>query len=992
MQRLDLDEQDLTLPAGGELPHTLVSVEKFFKSPLSVPTTSKKWLDQIDQAKNSAELFGVAHKIIDPTLPEAPEPALPDLTSALAEAQTLLNRAVDSLTPEDRQLFLREMGWPDEQTGLIQQEISARRIKSVYERMEKFRQADLLAAAAIVMTAADQTVLSLRGSPQGDRSNLPFPIGKTRLLRSARNDNFILVGGPGDDVYTEQKLKNVTVLIDLGGKNTYEAPAAAAREKEIRLVIDLGTDITFRYNPVTPGSVASGRFGIGLFYAPTSSGTKEFVSGSFAQGCGIGGVGGLFINGPARLSGDQYIQGAGAFGVGILSVKAGAGSSYLAHRNGQGAGFVRGVGLFYHQGDNTVVRGGLVQPDPREPQGTVSVCQGVGFGRRAYSGGGVGIAALDGNNIEATGSYFAQGCGYWHALGLFRLRGNHSVLQARRYSLGSGVHSAFGHLEVEGNENRVLNWGVGPAYGWDRAWGSARVQGNRNEIQADWGTATAAIGSLSFSAIIGNGNRLKMPNYASGGFMNDEFAYALHTIDGEDNLMEVSNVILSEAKDLFLMPTPWGVGRMNGVKFTDDLKLAKPVWPDLPRDVERARERVDLQKIMFEAEVKAPLEKTADLLDVAAAFGLDQESPRQALEKLLSQPDEAAPFFVEILEPAATDQLIRLRIAMAAFGRPMIEAILNAYPQAPLKKKQVLLSFLSRFDPSLAMPFVFDEAFKSREERLRLSAIRATGSLLNKDTGQDPGARAAYDMLAEYLKNPKSAQKKTEDLLSRLRLAEALGILAAVTPLNKEKRLMFFKAGPKDVTETIGTNGARELARQVLLEQTYAKMKLEKIKTTLTSYESNVRAELKPLLVNTSTSTVLSAVVVLGQLGDGSDAADILPLLNHNSGNVRDASTVALARMGDQGLRFLNDVFQKKPESRRLVMAALPHINSVAATTLLWKGLRDGSPQVRLQALSVFGSLPPALTAKRKQYIKEATQILRRENDESVRLAVLLLN
>ena len=93
------------------------------------------------------------------------------------------------------------------------------------------------------------------------------------------------------------------------------------------------------------------------------------------------------------------------------------------------------------------------------------MCQGVAFGNRAYAGGGVGIALINGNNNLIKGSYFSQGSGYFHALGIFRVRGNGNVMQARRYDLGSGVHYAFGHFQLFGDHNRVLNWGVGPATG-----------------------------------------------------------------------------------------------------------------------------------------------------------------------------------------------------------------------------------------------------------------------------------------------------------------------------------------------------------------------------------------------------------------------------------------------------------------------------------------------------------------------------------------------
>src|SRR5581483_11458762 len=96
------------------------------------------------------------------------------------------------------------------------------------------------------------------------------------------------------------------------------------------------------------------------------------------------------------------------FGMGLLRADSAPQSSYVATRSGQGYAFTRGVGMFLHRGDHSEIKGGLVQPDPREPNGSVSLCQGVGFGPRAYAGGGVGLAVAAGSHITVHGSYFSQ--------------------------------------------------------------------------------------------------------------------------------------------------------------------------------------------------------------------------------------------------------------------------------------------------------------------------------------------------------------------------------------------------------------------------------------------------------------------------------------------------------------------------------------------------------------------------------------------------------
>ena len=48
-------------------------------------------------------------------------------------------------------------------------------------------------------------------------------------------------------------------------------------------------------------------FGIGVMILPNKEGLKKITTGSFSQGCGIGGIGALFINGPALLDGNRYV-------------------------------------------------------------------------------------------------------------------------------------------------------------------------------------------------------------------------------------------------------------------------------------------------------------------------------------------------------------------------------------------------------------------------------------------------------------------------------------------------------------------------------------------------------------------------------------------------------------------------------------------------------------------------------------------------------------
>jgi len=798
---LRLAPSDFQLPSGVNLPLTVPSVEQLFAAPLKTPVQSSKWSEEVARSSDTASLLALAAEILGRSnlnvdqdtvtvqgLPSTPQQLPPEVRTgliklyvALAKAAPFLKTAVDSVPVFDRHQFLTLYDlFLDSSTPAVQ-EISARRMKQKYEAMESFNQNSLMKSGAIVLTATDEllSILSKKDwSQAGPRLSHPLP-WKTPL-------GLFLIGGTEDDVYSVEDLKNVVAVIDLGGRNKYLGPVAAAGENEIRLLIDLGSEVDISSQTSAP-TAGSGIFGIGEAFFPNSEGVKTITSGSWSEGCGLAGIGVLSAHGEVHLTGDRYVQGAGTFGVGLLQVLDGHDSRYWANRSGQGAGLIRGVGLFFHRGDRTDIKGGLVEPDPREPLGSVSICQGVGFGPRAYGGGGVGLAVLRGDNLSVRGSYFSQGCGYWHGLGIFQMEGSSSTLQARRYDQGSGVHSAFGYFEVAGNDNHIFNWGVGPAYGWDRSVGSAVVVGNDNEIRTDWGATTASIGSLSFSLLKGAHFTLQLPQLGTGGFFRNEFSYSVHALQLQNSALKFN--VPEPDLSLRLMPGVWGTAELQGTELAPNLKLSQVDWPPLPREEFLKENLADLKSLLVKAAEKSPIDRLSEMVDVAAAFSLDKETPRQALTELLSLPASEVPLLVDVLEPSAVDQLIQLRILFAAYGDQVVDAVLKASAATPdLRRKLTLLSMVPLFRPSLVLPPVISSLATEPSQATRLTGVGVIGSLFNRDDGEEPGTRAVLSALSAYIKGGpnKPPEREMKSLLARLRFTEAFGLLATCVPLDRD--------------------------------------------------------------------------------------------------------------------------------------------------------------------------------------------------------------
>lgn len=998
LEALRMDAQDFRLSPGWPLPYTIASIETFFNTPLDIPVSAGHWADHVENATQLLDYLTTAANILNLSLPTTALNPLKSinktipielhkpvgiLLGSLQQAQPYLNRAVDSLSKEARQGLLDLNSWPDVHTGAIKQEISSRRIKANYDNLSTFSESDLYTAGAVLFKALDAALPEITSS-----------VSLRKNIRWRTPQGTVLISGGGDDIYERKDLEGVSLLIDLGGKNTYRTPVARAYEKEIRMVIDLGTDVRVEGENDFHGNAGSGVFGIGILILPNAAGLKSINTDNFSQGFGMAGIGVLLVHGKAHLSAQRSTQGMGIFGLGLLIAKEAHGSSYVATRSGQGSALTRGVGVFLHEGNEGDIKGGLVQPDPREPLGSVSLCQGVGFGPRAYAGGGVGIAVIKGNNNTVKGSYFSQGVGYWHGFGVYRLHGNHNITQARRYDMGSGVHSAFGHMDVFGDHNRILNWGVGPAYGWDKAIGSSLIIGDHNEMQTEWGAGTASIGSLSFSLIQGQYNKLKLCDFGTNNFFRDEPAYSVQVIEGLNNQLQCQGVAPTNGERLRRLRSPWGLFQINQTELVDNLELMAPVWPELPREEGIERESVDLQAHMEQAREKPALDEVGDLLDVAAAFSLDKVTPRKALLEILKLPPEKATLLVDIVEPAALDQLIQLSIAIPAHGTVSADKLLATLTneQSP-QKKATLINFLRLHRPSLVVPALLEIMKTELKEEFKVQLLRTLSALLNKDSGNEPGPRAAWLQLEPYLKNPnKDRRERVHRLLQRIRFGECFGLLASTLDLSPEEREEFFESAPPDLTGNSGPESATAFLKILNGRKKESLAGVTDQLKTLAKLEPLVRSNLTELLQSTKTASINNSLIGLGHIGNAEDAQHVAPFLQHTDTRVRESATIALGRLGQAGIPFLLQALTSDSfRDRSLALVAITQATHPKTLSLLNKGWGDSNPLVRLTALTVLDNLSESLRTHRPKLVKRAKKILANDSDPDVRLALQLL-
>jgi hypothetical protein len=178
-----------------------------------------------------------------------------------------------------------------------------------------------------------------------------------------------------------------------------------------------------------------------------------------SQGSGILGVGLLFDDGGSdRYDCEAGCQGSGAFGLGIHVDAGGPGTGpgdvYNAYHAAQGFAYAIAVGILYdHQGDETYFcnQGDVLYPSPQSDTSNSSLCQGMGFGRRAdewlgldgvFMSGGIGILRDLAGADDYTSAVFGQGGGYWFGFGFLLDAAGDDAYNGRYYVQGSTAHYA----------------------------------------------------------------------------------------------------------------------------------------------------------------------------------------------------------------------------------------------------------------------------------------------------------------------------------------------------------------------------------------------------------------------------------------------------------------------------------------------------------------------------------------------------------------------
>jgi len=295
-----------------------------------------------------------------------------------------------------------------------------------------------------------------------------MPHGVTGPVLAAQHgpNGWQVVGGEGDNTFD---MSIIAEVFDLGGDDTYYANDFVVGN---RRVIDLqGDDV---YTGTKQQGPAAALFGTWIIDDRKGDDQYGVVGGKFSTGAACFGVGMIIDReGDDSYRGTSWSIGTGVYGAGIVMDLGAGKDEYLGDFLTIGVGGPRGFGfVFDESGDDIYISDGPTPSVYDTPDVHCSFSQGMGFGYRKYTAGGIGILCDVAGDDSYQAGEFSQGGAYYHGLGILRDFSGDDTYSGNRYAQGFGVHQAFGVLiDDEGDDVYSAMTAANQGSAWDIAAG-----------------------------------------------------------------------------------------------------------------------------------------------------------------------------------------------------------------------------------------------------------------------------------------------------------------------------------------------------------------------------------------------------------------------------------------------------------------------------------------------------------------------------------------
>ena len=919
MESVRVDSGDLTIPIDlWPLPYEIPLVHRALKEPLtflpSADRLSSALLDRKDSpsdlidtlapllvSKPFPALSAPRETVLPASLPEPLRGALDNLLTAIGQAQETMRDAVSPFSADERRALLSFFNAGMEVERITLSPISEPRYRTdlrTLSLLRKFNMGKVLAASGRLAQAVEACEPSLRNDK-----------GRYNALKTQRIQTpigLIVVGSTGSDRYDARACSEAVLILDLGGNNVYEGPAAAAKEGQVRLVVDFGKRVRFQSEQASAGS---GRFGIGMAFLLNPEGRVMIESGDFSQGCGFFGTGLLYLRSrKTKCLASSYSQGAAAFGLGVLCDARSEDSSYHLDLFGQGAAFTRGVGLLLNGKGHSRWEAGFKYHDFREPEATESLAQGAAMGFRGYAAGGIGLAVIGGGENTLEADYFAQGSAYGRSLASLWIGEAQNRLSARRYAQGAGVHMGAGALILKRGLNEIDSWWASQGAAWDFSVGALSISGEgKNRLIGNGFRSQADGGSISFVELAGPSNEWGgNPGPANGEFSewSQRPGYAFFS-----SMEKIPRMLRN--------PTPWScaVGDFAakpGLLF----KSKKRPLPSRTGQERAEESRFDEQ---LEDSTKLPdLLRISEWLEVASTVGLATKAPAKAKKNLLSLPPREIRRLVEVADHPSTDVQILLRELIPLSGRAAVERLIPQARGVDERRALTALSLLDRLPNPEAVQASLVAA-GSKSVLRQIAGARVLGGSLEK-TWLD--RLRGLDRVLSVAGPPSNPEAAIVAVLSGADRINILGLVGLHANLTAEEKTVYDldgagsyePASPKLLqlaAHDIASHAAQVgLSLHVALKH-IEHQRLEAVKI-LQSLWSSAEPEVRH-----------AAIAALGKIGDSKAIPGLIRFLNDPTALVRESARAALSKIGPAAVPALQESLKSPNAARTRALAAL---------------------------------------------------------------------
>jgi hypothetical protein len=353
--------------------------------------------------------------------------------------------AIDSL------YALARAPWVDERLGQL-----ATTSRGSFEVIGRIDREYLALGSIVLLTHVSAALDEYRAAADTAGASAAVSGADAAGCRLATPLGVVQILGAGADAVTEPAI----LTVDLGGDDRYEGRHAVplTLRTPLALVIDLDGNDAYVGGDVAV-AMACGLFGVGAIFDLAGDDSYQVLESGLGAGWYGCGVLVDFAGNDRYVVDDVWGQGAAHVGAGVL-IDLDGDDFYTCGSESQGLGSTLAAGVLLDvAGDDRYLARDDGNPSPLYNNQSVSMAQGVGYGRRADLGDGHSLAGGFGVLVDGAGddtyhaSAWSQGAGYWWAAGLLEDLGGNDSYRNGKYSLGAAAHFAVGcQVDLSGDD------------------------------------------------------------------------------------------------------------------------------------------------------------------------------------------------------------------------------------------------------------------------------------------------------------------------------------------------------------------------------------------------------------------------------------------------------------------------------------------------------------------------------------------------------------